>query len=124
MQTYLERRFGTVGCALSISGQDEDPNSEEIKRFMIDPVCMFLIVVGRAKLGFNYTELENVVDLSGSSNPDGQKQLILRLSRLSKTNKRKKFFYKVVPDNMTVYYANMLINDAPSRRTEYQTVQR
>jgi len=94
-----------VNVALSIS--DTDTNSNEIERFINDKDCLVLIVVGRGILGFNYTELANVIDMSCSQNIDRILQLLCRVVRKPKTDIQKLFF-KVVPINMEDHFSDVM----------------
>lgn len=91
-----------VNCAISISGKDGDDNSSEIERFKDEENCMVLIVVGRGILGFNMPELENVVDMTGSTNIDRIMQLLCRVNRVH-PNVKQKLFIKVAPINRVDY---------------------
>lgn len=105
VQNYFEK-IG-IKSVLSISGSesDTDKNSKKIKYFTEHDDCLLLIVCGRGILGFNYTELINVVDLSMSQNIDRIYQLMCRIVRKSKKSPElTKMYFKVVPNTMSEYY--------------------
>lgn len=87
---------------LSISDYDSD--SSQITDFKHEDDCPILIVCNRANIGFDYPELVNVVDLSGTANPDRLYQMFSRLVRKRKKKGPEKFFFKVVPNNMSNYF--------------------
>jgi hypothetical protein len=86
---------------LSIS--DTDSDSTEIQRFKAEKDCLVLIVVGRGILGFSYTRLVNIVDMSTSQNIDRIYQLFSRIARKHPDNLTKLFF-KIAPKDRTEYY--------------------
>jgi superfamily II DNA or RNA helicase len=90
-----------IGSALSIS--DIDLDSSEIERFKTDDNCLVLIVVGRGILGFNYTRLVNIVDMSTSQNIDRIYQLFCRVVR-KHPDGLKKLFFKIAPRDKEDYY--------------------
>ena len=94
-----------VNVALSIS--DTDSKSFEINRFMSDIDCLVLIVVGRGILGFNYTELANVIDMTCSQNIDRILQLLCRVVRKPKKD-RQKLFFKIVPMDMEDHFIDVM----------------
>lgn len=90
-----------INCALSIT--DTDFNSDEIKRFKQDKECLILIVVSRGVLGFNYPEMENVIDMTASQNIDRIFQLMCRVIR-KHPNGKKKLFFKIAPHYLADYF--------------------
>tara|TARA_R110000868_G_scaffold66014_14_gene197082 strand:- start:12804 stop:14897 length:2094 start_codon:yes stop_codon:yes gene_type:complete len=78
-----------------LSTSDNDLTSDEINKFKADPAIQILIVVNRAILGFDMSELVNVVDMTCSRNIDRIYQLMARVMRKSKTD-NKKYFFKIV----------------------------
>jgi hypothetical protein len=104
-QVYAFFETQKVNVALSIS--DTDTNSTEVKRFMDAKDCLVLIVVGRGILGFNYTELANVIDMSCSQNIDRILQLLCRVVRKPQTNIQKLFF-KVIPMYMEDHFIDVM----------------
>jgi hypothetical protein len=84
-------------CLLSTS--NNDPDSENIVSF-INGRGQILIVVYRSILGFSLNELETVIDISGSHNPDRIFQL---MSRTIRKSDKQKYFYKVTTDLLSEY---------------------
>ena len=99
---FLEKE---INVALSIS--DTDTGSDEIDRFKIDPQCLVLVVVARGILGFNYPELENVIDMTCSHNIDRIYQLLCRVIRKHPQGK-KKLYFKVVPHYWEGYFRHVM----------------
>lgn len=74
-----------------------DKNSEQVEAFR-KGACPVLVVVRRARLGFDMPTLRNLVDLTGSRNPDVIFQMICRLVRLPEDGSRPmKRFVKLMP---------------------------
>jgi superfamily II DNA or RNA helicase len=86
---YLQSN--NVNVVLSHSENDKD--SDNVARFVSDPTVLVLVVVNRAILGFNLPSLVNVVDMTGSHNPDRIYQLFARVMR--KHEGSHKYFFKV-----------------------------
>lgn len=103
VKTYLNKK--KIEVALSTSENDKD--SLEIDRFVNDSKCLVLIVVNRGILGFNLPELENVIDMSCTYNPDKIFQLMGRVLRKHPKGKQKLFF-KVVPSNLSNLYRGVM----------------
>ena len=76
------------------SNTDTDPENLEVWKFVQDPETTVLVVVGRGILGFNMTDLVNVVDLTCSRNVDRIYQLYARVMRKS-ADYPHKFFFKL-----------------------------
>ncbi len=79
-----------------ISTSENDKQSMFITQFYQDPTATILIVVDRGILGFDMPKLRNVIDMSGSENPDIIFQLLGRVSRNDNTG-RPKVFIKIAP---------------------------
>ncbi len=94
-----------IDVALSIS--DTDVDSDEIVRYKNDTQCPILIVVGRGLLGFNFPELESVIDMTCSHNIDRIFQLLCRVIRKHPQGK-KKLFFKVVPHHLEEYFRHVM----------------
>jgi superfamily II DNA or RNA helicase len=94
--------FSERGFDVALSTSDVDTDSSEIERFKSEENCKVLVVVDRGILGFNMPTLLNIVDLSGSLNPDVMFQLFARLVRKHPRNKEK-LFLKVVPQELESY---------------------
>jgi len=103
VQEYLEKK--NINVALSIS--DEDKDSSQIERFKTDPKCLVLVVVNRGILGFNLPELENVIDMTCSQNPDVIFQLLGRVLR-KHPDGHQKLFFKVVPHTMAEWFDHLM----------------
>ena len=67
-----------VNCAVSES--EKDPNSQEIINFKNGKYDV-LVVVDRARLGYSDDELYNIIDMSGSHNPNVIYQIFARVLR-------------------------------------------
>lgn len=78
-----------------------------IKRFKAEPDIKFLIVVYNGILGFDFTELCNIIDLTCSRNVTRIHQLFCRLVRKS-NEKMDKFYYKVVPYDYVYFYEKLM----------------
>jgi hypothetical protein len=92
--TFLQ---GKYSCLLSTSSNDRE--SENITKF-INGNEQILVVVYRSILGFSLNELETVIDISGSHNPDRIFQL---MSRTIRKSSKQKYFYKVTTDLLADY---------------------
>lgn len=84
------------GITAVVSHSLNDSNSLFITEFYQNPSIAILIVVDRGILGFDMPKLRNVIDMSGSENPDIIFQLLGRASRSDKTG-RPKVFVKIAP---------------------------
>lgn len=91
IQSYLISR----GIKCISSNSDNDPNSDGISLFKSDSSVNVLIVVNRGVLGFDFSDLHNVVDMTLSKNIDRMYQLYARVMR-PKEGVRKLFF-KIIP---------------------------
>lgn len=103
VKNYLEEK----GIKVALSTSENDVDSDEIERFVDDRKCLVLIVVDRGVLGFNLPELENVIDMTCSYNPDKIFQLMGRVLRKHPKGKQKLFF-KVVPTSMSNLYRGIM----------------
>lgn len=99
----IKQYFDAIGINSALSISDTDSNSSEIQRFKSENDCLILIVVGRGILGFNYTRLVNIVDMTTSQNIDRIYQLFSRVVRKHPDNVRKLFF-KIAPNGKSDYY--------------------
>lgn len=64
-----------------LSHSENDPDSSFIDEFYNNPAVKILIVVDRGILGFDMPSLKNIIDMTGSENPDTIFQLLGRVSR-------------------------------------------
>jgi superfamily II DNA or RNA helicase len=94
--TYNILKSEGVNCCCSHSNNDSD--SLIIDKFSENDIDV-LIVVDRGRLGYNNTELMNLIDLSGTHNPDLIFQMFCRVIRKSENKNDDKFFIKVTPKN-------------------------
>lgn len=92
VQKYLKDE----GVEALLSHSKLDADSSNIEKFKTDNSTA-LVVVDRAILGFNMTDLVNVVDLSCSKNIDRTYQLYARVMRKSAKYKNK-YFFKFAPE--------------------------
>lgn len=90
-----------------LSTSDTDVDSENIDKFQTDDEVNVLVVVYRGILGFNYPELTNVIDLSGTRNIDRIFQLLSRVVRKHPDN-RKKLFIKVSSEMLSGYMKHIM----------------
>lgn len=95
------------GITSTISTHKEDLKSEEIDKFVNDKDITVLIVVYRGILGFDMTDLVNVVDLTLSHNIDRIYQLYARVMRKSDQYKKKYFFKFADEVNMQFHKFHM-----------------
>ena len=99
----IKEYFNQMGIKSALSISDIDTESKEIEYFKSDDNCLVLIVVGRGILGFNYTKLVNIVDMSTSQNIDRIYQLFCRVVR-KHPDGLKKLFFKIAPKDKSEYY--------------------
>ena len=92
-----------------LSHSDNDKDSDNVARFVSDPSVLVLVVVNRAILGFNLPSLINVVDMTGSHNPDRIYQLFARVMR--KHEDSQKYFFKV-SSKMQVEFTKLYVQAA------------
>lgn len=104
---YVNDYLNSINYKSLISNSIDDVEITQIDAFKSDPKANFLVVVGRAKIGFDYPDLINLVDMSGTLNCDLIYQLIGRVSRQS-SSKADKYFYKfATPRDYTAVVAHM-----------------
>jgi len=116
----VQKYFEKIGVKSVVSISEDDNKSKEIKNFVDDNSILVLIVVGRGILGFNYTQLVNVVDMTMTYNIDRIYQLLCRVARKYKKvdsngnatdeydNSQKKLFFKLAPQMLTDYYQHIM----------------
>ena len=104
----VESYFKQQGISVLMSNSVNDPETENIKKFETDPNVKVLVVVDRAILGFNFPDLANVVDMTGSHNINRIYQLYARVMR--KNDKvPNKYFFKLAEESqmlVTKFYMN------------------
>jgi hypothetical protein len=87
-----------IGLSVLLSTYSSDQDSSKIDAFKTEENIQALVVVQRGILGFNFPELQCVVDISLSLNPDRIFQMINRVVRISKN--KNKLFLKVMPEDL------------------------
>lgn len=98
---HVSSYFKDQGVKVELSISDVSEGTFELDRFIHDKECLVLIVVNRGILGFNYEELLNIIDISGSLNVNRIFQLLCRVVRKSKvTPNKKKLFIKMTSSRM------------------------
>lgn len=80
-----------------------DTDVKGLQAFQDDDRVKFAIVIFRGVLGFDFAELENIIDLTVSRNVNRNFQLFCRLLRKSQTG-REKLYMKVVPEDLGPYF--------------------
>jgi superfamily II DNA or RNA helicase len=80
------------GVSSYVSHSESDESSELFDNFK-DGKFNVLVVVNRGRLGYSDNDLYNIVDMSGTHNPDLIYQMFARVLR--GTPKQQKFYYKV-----------------------------
>jgi len=89
--------FTKNGVKCVVSHSRDGGESDTIETFKKDESVRLLIVVNRAQLGFDFSELFNFVDMTGSRNPDRIFQMFCRVVRSSKAEpSHNKLFVKVL----------------------------
>jgi superfamily II DNA or RNA helicase len=97
VSAYFTNR--SISHELSISDLGKD--SDAITRFKENKDCPLLIVVNRGILGFDYDDLMNLIDLSGSLNVNKLFQMLCRVVRRSETYRgHRKLFIKITPPEL------------------------
>jgi superfamily II DNA or RNA helicase len=84
-----------VSCVVSTS--ENDPESYNMVAFNNNEYDV-AIVVNRGRLGYNDLDLFNIIDMSGSNNPNSIYQLMCRVFRGSPDDQ--KFYLKVTPKDL------------------------
>jgi superfamily II DNA or RNA helicase len=106
---YITSFLKKAKIASLVSHSKGDISSENIELFKKDKTLSVLVVVGRARLGFDMPELVNMVDMSGTLNPALLYQMLGRVTRVHPRGKKKRFI-KVTPSKLHQYtYATMCI---------------
>ncbi len=87
----IDAYFKAHGVKTALSIYSQGTGTTELESFTTDPCVPIFIVVNRGILGFNYTELFNIIDLSLSLNVNRLFQQLCRVVRPSKedTGQRK-----------------------------------
>lgn len=106
---YVCSFFKSIGINATLSISDTDKTSAELVKFKENPDIQVLVVVGRAILGFDYAELLNFIDMTGTQNINSISQMYGRVARPHPDGIVKKFI-KIVPDrdNMIEWYSRIM----------------
>lgn len=105
--------FRDRGVNAGLSTHKDDLGSEEIQRFKDDATMALLIVVRRGVLGFNFPELLNLVDMTGTINIDRIFQMFARVVRPHPTRpKTRKLFVKMTPKGKMEGYTKDVMSAA------------
>lgn len=89
---FINLKFGVGSCVLN-SMRAEDADAAELQ-FKNDPNVKFMVVINKCGVGYDFSELVNVVDLTFTKSHKLQIQRMLRTGRLS----------DVLPDKVGHYY--------------------
>jgi superfamily II DNA or RNA helicase len=104
-----------------VSTCDTDKYSEAIERFKDDKKAKVLVVANRGVLGLDVPSLANVIDMTGSHNPDRLYQLLSRVVRRHDSAPNK-LFIKITPDSLAAYtYGVMCFTVALSTKRHLDT---
>lgn len=90
-----------------LSHSENDTDSDNFNNFKDNDYYSILVAVDRGKLGFNISELFNVVDFTLTQSLDMLMQMYGRLLRLSETD-NPKTYYKVATKNTASYYVDLM----------------
>lgn len=96
-----------MGVNSAVSHSECDTDSNVINEFK-DGIYDVLVVVNRGKLGYNDTNLMNIIDMSGTHNPDIIYQMFSRVLRGGP--EMQKFYLKLTPKelhNMSLTHLSM-----------------
>ena len=88
----------SISTSSTTNGEDADTSSKKIQLFK-ESKLDFLIVVGRAKEGYDDPTMRNLIDLSMTHNVDTIYQILNRVTRLDVTNTDPKMYIKVTSMN-------------------------
>ena len=89
---YVKNYLDDIGLYSVISNSKNDTKSELIQDFKQNKINI-LIVVNRARLGYDDSDLTNLIDMSGTLNPNLIYQMIARVLRGS--NDTQKFYVRL-----------------------------
>lgn len=116
---HVHQFFINKDIKSSLSISDYGVGTEQLETFKQDAQCKIFIVVNRGILGFDYPDLMNLVDLSGTLNVDRLFQMICRVVRTSSSNKKKLFLKIATPQTARLTYFVMSFVVAMSSRKYY-----
>jgi superfamily II DNA or RNA helicase len=97
---YVKDYLTSIGFSSEISNSDNDKDSENVSKFKNNLIDI-LIVVNRARLGYDDADLINLIDISGTLNPNIIYQMFARLLR--GTQDMKKYYIRLSSKNDDVY---------------------
>jgi superfamily II DNA or RNA helicase len=97
---YVKEYLTSIGFSSEISNSDNDKDSENVSKFKNNLIDI-LIVVNRARLGYDDADLINLIDISGTLNPNIIYQMFARLLR--GTQDMKKYYIRLSSKNDDVY---------------------
>ena len=97
---YVKNYLTSIGFSSEISNSDNDKDSENVSKFKNNLIDI-LIVVNRARLGYDDADLINLIDISGTLNPNIIYQMFARLLR--GTQDMKKYYIRLSSKNDDVY---------------------
>jgi len=97
---YVKNYLTSIGFSSEISNSDNDKDSENVAKFKNNLIDI-LIVVNRARLGYDDADLINLIDISGTLNPNIIYQMFARLLR--GTQDMKKYYIRLSSKNDDVY---------------------
>lgn len=89
--------FMRLGVKALVSHSENDIDSEALESFRKDKTIQLLVVVQRGTLGYDFSDLAHVIDMTGSLNAERIYQLMTRVIRKSGVN-RNKLFVKLAPN--------------------------
>ena len=97
---YVQNYLDTIGFTSEISNSENDKESSKINDFKNNNFDI-LIVVNRARLGFDDISLINLIDISGTLNPNIIYQMFARLLR--GTSDMQKYYIRLTSKNDDVF---------------------
>ena len=101
---YVKNYLTSIGFSSEISNSDNDKDSENVSKFKNNLIDI-LIVVNRARLGYDDADLINLIDISGTLNPNIIYQMFARLLR--GTQDMKKYYIRLSSKNDDVYNSEL-----------------
>jgi superfamily II DNA or RNA helicase len=97
---YVKDYLASIGFVSEISNSENDKDSENISKFKNNLIDI-LIVVNRARLGYDDADLINLIDMSGTLNPNIIYQMFARLLRGTKD--MNKYYIRLTSKDDDVY---------------------
>lgn len=117
----VEKFLKLKGLASEISISSLNTGQAELNNFINDPKKHYFLVVNRGIMGFDYSELQTIVDFSFTQNIDKLFQSICRLIRKPKSkNIKDKYYIKIVTDRVALRtHASVMTAVNLSQDTQY-----